>query len=135
MGYRSDVRILVNKKGLKVLQQKTVEYAKEYCKLNSDKEWAKAYCEHSVLEDWKSISTNYDDEIILETNYIKWDTYYADVQWIYNALHDLTNAHLPYQVINIGEDGAYEDAKNYEEYDDIEPLKTEMFVEIDFNFQ
>lgn len=135
MGYRSDVRILVTTEGLKVLQQKTVEYAKEYCKLNSDKEWAKAYCEHSILEDWKVIDTNYSDEIILETNYIKWDTYYADVQWIYNALQDLTEMHLPYQVINIGEDGAYEDAKNYEEYDDIEPLKTEMFVEINFNFQ
>ena len=136
MGYRSDVRILVNKKGLEYLKERTIAYAKQYYEANENETWAKPYCEKSELEEWKIISTDYDDEIILEQSSIKWDTYYVDVKWIYNALSDLTEAHLPYQLISIGEDGRYEESSNlYDEDDEMEDLKTEMFVEVNFNFQ
>lgn len=131
MGYRSDVRILVNQEGLNILREKTIAYAKAYC-ASTDEIWAQDYCKQSVVDqDWDIIGTNVKDEVILEQSCIKWDEDYKDVKWLLDGLEVLSEMEIPYHLIQIGEDGEVCEDDNTH----LGPsLKTTMYVRHVFDF-
>ena len=133
MSYRSDVRILVNKEGLEVLEQKTIEYAKQYYEANENETWAKIFCKESIMNEWNIIESSYPNEIILEQSDVKWDTDYEDIKWIIKALDDLSKNHLPYQVMELGEDDEVHEDNNFYLFEE-KPLQTYMYTTKIFKF-
>lgn len=95
MGYRSDVRIVVSKKGYEKLE----EFVKKYLK---DKELDEA--EYNLLER-AEIKHECKNLYYIGWNWIKWDEgYYEDAKAIMEGLSYLVENNLAYRYVRIGED-------------------------------
>lgn len=102
MGYRSDVRILVSKKGFNELKKFTDNYLKE-----------KNYTYGNLLDDCKVFSENSYSKYF-GWNWIKWYEFsedYEDVSAIMEGLKHLEEKDLSYRYARIGE--------SYDDYDEL----------------
>ena len=95
MGYRSDVRILVSKRGYEILEKGVLEYLKE--KQRGD--------DYNLLNscDVKQIDEKY-GEVYLGWNWVKWYTNeFDDVDAVMYGLRKVKEADFSYQFARIDE--------------------------------
>ena len=104
MGYRSDVRIIVSKKGYEKFKEYFMEYFNEKIKSEEDKINAYNLLEHI------DIKSENEDYVYFGWNYVKWyDGIYMEVDAVMNSLYKLAENDYSYRYARIGE-----------QYDDIE---------------
>ena len=124
MGYRSDVRIMISKKGYNELKKYTDNYLFE-------KNWGYG----NLLNNF-DIRTVNSDSVYLGWNDIKWYSGYSDVDFIIDFFEELrTNGH-PYSFVRIGEGREDIEVENYYGEDDDEDYSCDVFsivTEIDMN--
>ena len=112
MGYRSDVRIIVSKKGYKELKKFVDEDAKKYATPDYD---------HNLLNNL-DVKIENDHEVLIGWNYIKWyqpnADWYQDVGCIERGLDHLNELGYSTHFARIGED-----------YGDIDEFNNECWLD------
>lgn len=145
MGYRSDVKIAMTKESFDFLNEFTKQKAREYVKSNLEQiSWANDQVEKGLLTDGTVTDSPQKGEVIYSLNYVKWDTWFEDVKWIYQGLSELTSRGEGYILVTIGEDGASTEESNFDIYDrdydeeeplgtqNVKPIETELYTKIEF---
>ena len=134
MGYRSNVKLLISKKGFKKLE--------EQC-LKSDDDCVRNMIKIDIngLDLFESSVDNTalpKDSIMLGWNYVKWYQNFKDVQAVENVLRELDDMveeepalidEYFYKLIEIGEDGAIREETN----DENEKFVSDFYVIQDFS--
>lgn len=96
MGYRSDVRIIVSKDGLKELRRVVSEEAMKYATPDYD---------YNLLNSAKFMYDFDGCQVMICWDYLKWyEGYYKDVDAVMNGLNHLTEVGFSWRFSRIGED-------------------------------
>jgi len=96
MGYRSDVRITVSKKGYEELKKFVEDYLKDKVKEDEMNEWN--------LLNSIDIKMEGEEQVYLGWNYLKWYEGYKEVDAIMEGLNYLEENEYSYRYMIIGED-------------------------------
>lgn len=138
MGYRSDVKIAMTKESFDFLNEFIKQKAKE--QIN----WFKNRAEKGLFADGTVADSPHKGEVIYSLNYVKWDTWFEDIKWVYQGLEQLTQKGEGYIIVTIGEDGASTEESNFDIYDrgyneeeplgtqNVKPIKTELYIKTEF---
>lgn len=130
MGYYSDVRLTVSKKGYKKLRKYVDEEAKKVATPDYD------YNLLNNADIFKVRHVGDDAEFLIGWNYIKWyeshtPGWYDDIRIIINGLKQLRDDRLSYHFSRIGEDLTDIDEDYWD--DDEDPIDSYMYIERHFN--
>lgn len=146
MGYRSDVKVALKKDAFHMLNQSIKDQAKAYYETNEvENKWAEEYIKEGFLAHGYLTPSPHDGEVIFCIDSIKWDRWYKDVNWFYNALDYIADtAGYGYILVRIGEDGQCYTNSNFDidcpEFDgeepigkgNVEPIETLIYTEVNF---
>lgn len=145
MGYRSDVKIAMTKESFDFLNEFTKQKAREYVKSNLEQiSWANDQVEKGLLANGTVTDSPQKGEVIYSLNYVKWNTWFEDIKWIYQGLSELTSKGEGYILVTIGEDGASTEESNFDIYDrgydeeeplgtqNVKPIETELYTKTEF---
>ena len=130
MGYYSDVRLTLSKKGYKKLRKYVDEEAKKVATPGYDCN----LLNHTDIFKVKHIKDN--TEFLIGWNYIKWYEsrelgWYDDIRIIINGLKQLRDDRLSYHFSRIGEDLTDIDEDYWD--DDEDPIDSYIYIERHFN--
>lgn len=126
MGYYSDVRVIVSKKGYKKLRKYVDEEAKKLATPNYD---------YNLLNSTDILKVNHigdNDEILIGWNYIKWyesnePGWYDEVRIIMEGLKQLREDRMSYRFSRIGEDLTDIEEDFWDEDED--PIDSYVYIE------
>lgn len=131
MGYRSDVKLVISKKGYDMIAENCAK---------SDKEWVRnMLTENTITETSKDNNNLRDDAISVEWNCVKWYRHFEDVSAVEDILDMLDkkveeNPELLddyfYKLIAIGEDNYTTERTNDLDYE----ILDDFYVECRFSF-
>ena len=102
MGYRSDVRITMSKRGFEQFKENVKNNIEKYKKTLAPDSIAATY-EYNLLSDIDLMSDPEEEQVYIGWNDVKWYDGYASVDAIMDALYELDNQGYGYGYARIGE--------------------------------